>query len=526
MIRHLHAFLCSFENDLQHYGYTCASALSQILDPHELAEHMMDELICISWNTDMSEHAFIQTSVQSVLYFELFGKALERMTDHRDWMLFLPFLANYVQRTWTCIESIIRDHSVFYCEDAPNFWNQAIILHASSVLDLIEFIHSRTVITSVSEFPIHTTDIGLENGDAKRRYLAYYLHMLLHEMVFLNVDMDLSKTYYDLYHPKYNIQRSKQGNRSSTKREHFPLLEVICRSANIASLHGMTFIRMCQLKRQLDENEKILGKDAHMFNDDSQIINSRLYPIDFHGIATLISMSMYDRYIYPAVFHCKSSHLMPTVLSSMWIGKEYTGIMLNLLLGSPELVCHIDKCIFFLLYLGDDIDTQFHFEDIEKKMKGPLGKENEFSSMKCIEILSSVASTCPNSSIRFLCFQLIKRALELGDDEVRVFCLMEFLDRCPYVSMKTAAISLLKDQIDRSYTQYDKEKIQSVFITPFVYDKFFKVIFNVKDTWMKSTSHAEFWDDYSYIMQGLNMYLFLLIRDKKHNLVMNSFSLS
>ena len=59
-----------------------------------------------------------------------------------------------------------------------------------------------------------------------------------------------------------------------------------------------------------------------------------------------------------------------------------------------------------------------------------------------------------------MAYKLVERFLGFCDDEARVFFIIELLDRCPFPSMQTAAIGLLKDQIGASYKQWQEKKVR------------------------------------------------------------------
>lgn len=65
--------------------------------------------------------------------------------------------------------------------------------------------------------------------------------------------------------------------------------------------------------------------------DDRQMINTRLYPISYNGIATFFCLSLYDKMIYPTAFHEASIGLFPDILDCYKLAKKYIGILLNLL---------------------------------------------------------------------------------------------------------------------------------------------------------------------------------------------------
>ncbi|KAI9271140.1 hypothetical protein EDC94DRAFT_304857 [Helicostylum pulchrum] len=243
---------------------------------------------------------------------------------------------------------------------------------------------------------------------------------------------------------------------------------------------------MYKLQDSLNKKDHYnISLEDRLSDDDRQMINSRMYPLSYNGIATLITLSF--------VFE---------------FAKKYIGILLNLLVRSNEMICQADKGIFTMLYLSDNIETKVTMDDIQKPIQGPCGPELVFPASRIIEVISSVASTCPDASIRFLSYKLIEKFLYFADDETRVFFLIELLDRCPYPTMKTAAIGLLKDQIDGCFNH----KTFSIFTSPLIVKRFFPLIFT--SNWRIET----FWDDYSHIMQAINLYFYLLLKDEEKNL--------
>lgn len=83
------------------------------------------------------------------------------MTKARDWMLFLPFLSNYVVKTVDIVYHILRKNSVFFLfdDEKRNFskWDQVIVLTINNYLDFIHFIHAKTVAQDAKTFPVYVT---------------------------------------------------------------------------------------------------------------------------------------------------------------------------------------------------------------------------------------------------------------------------------------------------------------------------------------------------------------------------------
>lgn len=146
-------FINSSNEDIQASAYISLQCLSDYLDQDELVESMMDQLICINWEIEDLD-AYYKTARLSAVYVELFGRGLEKMTKPRDWMLFLPFLSNYLVKIITAIEPILVENSLFGSSNQPSLWDTIIILITNNCLDLIEFIHLKTVAQDPSAFPV------------------------------------------------------------------------------------------------------------------------------------------------------------------------------------------------------------------------------------------------------------------------------------------------------------------------------------------------------------------------------------
>ncbi|KAG1412692.1 hypothetical protein G6F58_007891 [Rhizopus delemar] len=243
----------------------------------------------------------------------------------------------------------------------------------------------------------------------------------------------------------------------------------------------------------------LLSKEDEVLENDKQMINPRLYPLSYEGIACLFSMTLYDK--------------KDVKLDMLPMAKDYIGISMNLILRPTEMINHVDKGIFVLLYFSDNINAAINMNDIDKEIRGPLGLESKFPVSRILQIISSVASICPDPSIRFFSYQLLQKFLDFSDDETCGFFLQELLDRCPFPSMRTAAIGLLKDQIDQSFNANCNNR--QLFKSPLVVQVFVPIIFKINSIWL--TRPSEFWNDYGHIMQALNLYYYLLLKDEQNN---------
>lgn len=77
------------------------------------------------------------------------------MTKARDWMLFIPFLANYLVKTINTVETILTEKSMYKSHnESPSLWEKAVLLLTNSCLDFIELIHTKTVAQEPADFPV------------------------------------------------------------------------------------------------------------------------------------------------------------------------------------------------------------------------------------------------------------------------------------------------------------------------------------------------------------------------------------
>jgi len=62
------------------------------------------------------------------------------------------------------------------------------------------------------------------------------------------------------------------------------------------------------------------------------VINNRAYPLSFDGVALLLSLSLYDKLIYPAISSKPSMGLYDDKVATYDLTKQYFGIAMNLAL--------------------------------------------------------------------------------------------------------------------------------------------------------------------------------------------------
>lgn len=152
---HMFRLLNNADKEISGCAYVIIQQIADQLDADELVERMMDQLICISWDFD-TPMGCINAARLSSMYMALFGQGLEKMKRAREWMLFLPFLANYIVKTIDGIETVLIEKSLYggNKKKERDGWEDTVDLFTGSCLDLIEFIHTCTVVPPISEFPV------------------------------------------------------------------------------------------------------------------------------------------------------------------------------------------------------------------------------------------------------------------------------------------------------------------------------------------------------------------------------------
>lgn len=65
--------------------------------------------------------------------------------------------------------------------------------------------------------------------------------------------------------------------------------------------------------------------------------------------------------------------------------------------------------------------------------------------------MATTTTMCPDPQLRFLCYTLISRFLDMCTDDAKVYILSELLERCPWPAMRAASVGLLKEQVQRAF---------------------------------------------------------------------------
>ncbi|KAI7862800.1 hypothetical protein BDF14DRAFT_1885705 [Spinellus fusiger] len=451
--------------------------ISETCSYRELYILTSERLSLVDWEMCLNEEEVcVKTAIESIEIFKRLGKALERCKNTKVFDSFIVYPVRYCIKTLHFLKRVLCVHSSWRSPtEKPNRWDDIAYSVTSSILDLIEY---GSVYTAKSDGT-----------------------------------MDLSKAYNDHYHAKYKIQEPElySNNASFSERKKSPVFELAMRSIKLISLLGVTADDLLNIRR----NPLLIFDELSPTDDDNDrdTIHPTNFPLSYNGIASVFIMSTYDQCLKRQDLNqtCQSDSSVPILYKQLC--RKYLGLLLNLLMNI-ENDLHVDKTLFALLYLSDNIDMNVTLATLDKEILGPVGIEKTLEMTRVFQIISSAASLSENSEFRFLAYRLLGRFLDICNDEARMFLMMELHKNCPYPTMKVAAIGLLKEQVNRCFNRTNNMH-PSIFTSRVLVDEFFSVIFQGNSEWCNSED--VFWEDYSYQIQALNFYLYLLIRDRYEN---------
>ncbi|KAI8081281.1 uncharacterized protein BX664DRAFT_388292 [Halteromyces radiatus] len=394
------------------------------------------------------------------------------------------------------------------CVDALSFVNtmmrQSIPANLEHQMDYV------TIINSILDLVTYCYSISSDTQQQDRDaifHIANYLVVLIFDKFVSNVNTTLSSTYYEQHHRRYKVKK-KTTSESPNKSDHNVIMDCVSRCLTLVAHNGLTFDRLLLLQRQYDDG-MILGKSELRF------------PLSYNGIMTMMALSIYDRYMNTDLANQDPRrYLFPLLIDPVWIGRNCLGMIISLL-HNPQDAGRIDKSLLILLYLADNVDSEtlsLSLDILDKELQGPLINGQKMTLVKAFQTLTSMTCMADNANFRFLGHQLLQRFLQLGTDEIRLFVLTELLQNCPFPTMHTAAIGLLKDQVDQALRL---KHGNTMFCSRVILDKFFPIIYQVdnnKDNDNDTDKEKEiFWDKYNYHMQALNFYYYLMMADEKEN---------
>ncbi|KTW29656.1 hypothetical protein T552_00865 [Pneumocystis carinii B80] len=128
---------------------------------------------------------------------------------------------------------------------------------------------------------------------------------------------------------------------------------------------------------------------------------------------------------------------------------------------------------------------------------------NQEDFLEYTKVLSLISSSLEDSSLRFLSYTLIYQSLIRHSQDTTIMYINDILDTSPFKNVKTVVINILKDEIQRHWDDSSSPFISSVYNSLLI--KIFRPNssnqFNCIETFLQN---------FNFIMQALNLYIFLL----------------
>ncbi|KAF9994389.1 hypothetical protein BGZ65_009989 [Modicella reniformis] len=270
-------------------------------------------------------------------------------------------------------------------------------------------------------------------------------------------------------------------------------------------------------------------------NDDSYDEEALLEdPLSETGITTLISSMIYAM-TSPAQLYPTTGVRAGLDVHERWRAGELAS---GFLTSDENQLPMADKAFLVLQYTIDKIPL----DGFKMDVLDYCTQDNSLDRMglfQIFQVMVSFAATCSSANHRFFCFQALDRLIQACEDDVKMYFLEQLVSaKCPYESMRAAAVNLVKGTVTRAFVKLDKARaenterirtssecsdgfsglcqVKSLFTSPLLLKTFGPSIwrFDVKAFERSPLKDEGAWlDKYDLFMHALNFYLFLLMRD-------------
>ncbi|KAG0278133.1 hypothetical protein BGZ95_004630 [Linnemannia exigua] len=369
-----------------------------------------------------------------------------------------------------------------------------------------------------------------ENELNNQHYLLVYLILMVLDQWVATENMDGASTYFEYANPKYKRFSPRGPNQPPVTLKE---------NARTTLRHLQCMMDLCT-KCHLSIEDLLVWKPTPVFStgvnemDDSydeEALVEDNYPLSETGITTLTAGMIYAM-INP--IKLSTPFTFPLALAQDWVFTTAGGLASGFLNNEESQLPMADKALLVLLYAIDR--TRFN----SFKMEGLdyCSKDSSLDRMglfQIFQVMVNFAATCSSSSHRFFCFQGLDRLVQACEDDVKMVLLEQLVaPKCPFESMRAAAINLVKATVERAFTDLEKARAAtaenlkqgkpaaqhnlSPFTSPFLLKNFQEHVLRLES---KAFQHSPLknegaWHDkFDTFMHALNFYLFLLMRDSK-----------
>ncbi|CAG8778518.1 32332_t:CDS:10, partial [Gigaspora margarita] len=392
-----------------------------------------------------------------------------------------------------------------------------------------------------TEFAVQT--INLDSKDLKLSitpndipdqefFLINYLIVQSFEEFVRSFRMPMSSIYYETFHPKFNVpwkQKQKDSIRLIDQQRLSKLIRAAIKS-HISSNQLVNYIIQAN-KKNTDSKDHLEDDDQEVtpeyidsvFENNKEISKPKFdtseFPISPGGVISYLASAIYYKSMA-----LEGSNTLKDVFSESpeYMFREIIPVVSIVFIKHSQENEIIDKVLLVLLYLAERNEES---TITMQHLTASLSKD-EITLGSLFTMISSFASTSSEEILRFNAHQLLSRIIALCTDDTRMFLLQQLLTNSPFEQMKSAAIGILKEIVAQRLNQaygkkHDNELSKSVFASPYLIEGFFPIIFRLKsiipaEAISTEDQETEFEEKHSFIMHGINFYLFLLTRDEQN----------
>ncbi|CAG8565542.1 5454_t:CDS:10 [Paraglomus occultum] len=462
------------ETDTSEIAQEIIRSIAELGRPREIYMASIEILTLLEWNGKE------QQALQRV---EVMSKVL--MIERRSLLKFLPDAVKVYIRIWRrlkIVDPVLKDRMLSH-----------LILVSEWFTSLFNFIDCKTDLT-LSSAP--SDDVNYEY------YIATYYLIHATECYVDAYSIPMSEMYYKRFHPKYFRIPGKAKAGDSIRNEDKEHLEKLIRLAINNCVTTNQLLNYYVYHNNINEDVKD--------EDDQKGVKFSTTEI---CIPSDVILSFFACAIYCQTLLLSKIMLLPQTISPLWILKKLVPLVVNRLPNEEKERLVADRTLLVLIFLVERIEeNSITNEYLDQELSG-----TDVQASILIKVIASFASTSSNESLRFIAFQLLSRIIAICTDDAKVFLLNELLNTCPFETMRCAAIGLVKDivanSLERASQVRDGEKpYSSIFASTYMVETFFPRILRF-DPPTVIRNDSDFMEKYSYIIHGLNFYLFVLMRD-------------
>ncbi|KAG0000851.1 hypothetical protein BGZ79_005393 [Entomortierella chlamydospora] len=364
----------------------------------------------------------------------------------------------------------------------------------------------------------------LDNEVNNQHYLLVYLILLLLDQWVAPEEMEASSTYFEYTNPKYRKFSPRGPNATPAPKKD---IQTSLRHMKSMMVYFLALFKV--FSTGADENDDSYDEEA-LLEDN--------YPLSETGITTLVSGMIYAM-INPT--QLSSTYTLPLTLAQDWVFTTAGGLASGFLTSDDSQLAMADKGLLILLYAIDRTPlNEFKMETLDYCTMD--SSTDRMGLFQIFQVMVSFAATCSSSSHRFFCFQALDRLVQACEDDVKMYLLEQLVSpKCPYETMRAAAVNLVKATVERAFLNLDQARkentekirtdtigsdasslaqVKSPFASPLLLKTFLPSIwrFDVKAFERSPLNSEDAWiERYDMLMHALNFYLFLLMRDSRED---------